>query len=92
MCIFTRGATAAKMSARSYLEALGIADQIARAPDRSTVGLADSEQTPQSYRTQRANAARWRTGSPLTADDASRSMRQACCRTLHHPSASSVSQ
>jgi hypothetical protein len=32
----------------TYLEALGIADQIARGPDRSSVGLADSEQTPQS--------------------------------------------
>ena len=30
----------------TYLEALGIADQIARAPDR--IGHADSEQTPQS--------------------------------------------
>jgi hypothetical protein len=28
----------------TYLEALGVADQIARSPDRSTPGLADSDQ------------------------------------------------
>jgi hypothetical protein len=30
----------------TYLEALGVTDQIARSLDRSTGGLADSEQTP----------------------------------------------
>jgi hypothetical protein len=30
----------------TYLEALGLADQIARSPDRSTAGLADSDQNP----------------------------------------------
>jgi hypothetical protein len=30
----------------TYLEALGVADQIARSPDRSTAGLVDSNQDP----------------------------------------------
>jgi hypothetical protein len=30
----------------TYLEALGVADQIARSPDRSIAGLADSDQNP----------------------------------------------